>query len=353
LRVFFFFVDFVGQSNGWAKAVAHMIRLTTILAQGVFFCVQSSITFDFSLIFIALTRGKHFNLLYTHSVTKSLTTTTQKMSTTIDNQVASQSQVQSAVSQVRIVIIIYLLKLLLNIKFKDQVMREETSIFNNIPNAPSTPIHKRDREEDLSSLSPHGRGRRRSQQAETSSVMFLKQTGLKYDIQKLYFEIFPHLKEHQGEVIDRVTNLLLKQGVNLLPNTVHKYYNNKVQNFSQIPYQQQITLYLYNFVNFLKASENLLCVIAYNRLLNDRHLIRKSITQIGTQFGCFSRSNQLWEIYNPDYVLEVLFITFEKCCIKFLDFIQSYPVRTADISSIKLSEKLAKYRIYVEGVVCG
>jgi hypothetical protein len=28
LRVFFFFVDFVEQSNSWAKAVAHMIRLS-------------------------------------------------------------------------------------------------------------------------------------------------------------------------------------------------------------------------------------------------------------------------------------------------------------------------------------
>jgi hypothetical protein len=27
LRVFFFFTDFVRQSNDWAKAVAHMIRL--------------------------------------------------------------------------------------------------------------------------------------------------------------------------------------------------------------------------------------------------------------------------------------------------------------------------------------
>jgi hypothetical protein len=73
-------------------------RFTTILAQGAFFDMQSSITFDFSLIFTVLIRDKHFNLLYTHSVTKSLTTITQKMSATIDNQVASQSQVQSAIS---------------------------------------------------------------------------------------------------------------------------------------------------------------------------------------------------------------------------------------------------------------
>jgi hypothetical protein len=38
LQVFFFFADFVERSNGWAKAVTHMIRLIKNLVHYILFC---------------------------------------------------------------------------------------------------------------------------------------------------------------------------------------------------------------------------------------------------------------------------------------------------------------------------